>query len=109
MRTRDKFRISLDAVNSALAMSLYTNAAFAATWSAMSSDPNTYANERHSFVIVDSDLPEHAIRAAAVQKADKLVADEERVRQAELRGSEPYDDRGLQMVYRFSYWVEIGP
>lgn len=73
------------------------------------SDPNTWTNERHSFVIVDGDLPEHAIRAVVAQKADKLVADEERVREAELSGSEPYGDRGLQVVYRFSYWVEMAP
>jgi hypothetical protein len=75
----------------------------------MSSDPNTYANERHSFVVADSDLPDHAVYAAVAQKADNLVADDERVREAELTGSEPYGDSGLQLVHRFSYWLEMAP
>lgn len=75
----------------------------------MTSDASSYVHERYSFVIVDIDLPDHAVQAAAAQKAAKLVADDERVRTAELIGSEPYGDSVLQLVQHFSYWVEMAP
>jgi hypothetical protein len=76
----------------------------------MTTDPAAFLHERRSFVIVDRDLPEHSVMAAASQKAGKLVTDPERVREVNQLGPpEPYGDRGLQVLHHFSYWVDTGP
>jgi hypothetical protein len=77
---------------------------------AVTSDLTAFRHERHSFVIVDHDLPEHSVMAAASQKAEKLVSDPERVREViQLGARESYGDRGLQVLHHFSYWVDAGP